>query len=83
MQTANDFNKHLDKFRSAIFYRLHAVLIKGLVMYLYKNNTNKSISDTAIKVTSLQAGAFVNMDALQRSIQRFTDTITTMKKHAC
>ena len=34
-------------------------------------------------MTSLQAGAFVNMDALQRSIQRFTDTIKTMKKHAC
>ena len=67
----------------AIFYRLHAVLIKGLVMYLYTNNTNKSISDTAIKVTSLQAGAFVNMDAIQRSIQRFTDTIKTMKKHTC
>ena len=38
---------------------------------------------TAIKVTSLQVEAFVNMDALQRSIQRFTDTIKTMKKHAC
>ena len=34
-------------------------------------------------MTSLQVGAFVNMDALQRSIQRFTDTIKTMKKHAC
>ena len=34
------------------------------------NDTNKSISDTAIKVASLQAGAFFNMDALQRSIQR-------------
>ena len=33
------------------------------------------------KVASLQAGAFVNMDALQRSIQRFTDTIKTIKKH--
>ena len=43
------------------------MLRKRLVMYLY---TNKSISDTAIKVASLQAGAFVNMDALQRSIQR-------------
>ena len=32
-------------------------------------------------MTSLQAGAFVNMDAIQRSIQCFTDTIKTMKKH--
>ena len=62
----------------AIFYRLHAVLRKGLVMYLY---TNKSISDTAIKVASLQAGAFFNMDTLQRSIQRFTDTIKTTDDH--
>ena len=51
------------------------------VTYLYTNDTNKSISDTAIKVASLQAGAFVNMDALQRSVQRFTDTIKTMKKN--
>ena len=55
-----------------------AVLRKELVMYLYTNDTNKSISDTAIKVASLQVGAFVNMDALQRSIQGFTDTIKTM-----
>ena len=43
--------------------------------------TNKSISGTAKKVASLHAGAFVNMDALQRSIQRFTGTIKIMKKH--
>ena len=67
----------------AIFYRLHALLRKGLVMYLYTNNKNKSISDTAIKVTSLQAGAFVNMDALQRSIQLFTDTIACRSELGC
>ena len=52
-------------------------------MYLYTNNKNKSISDTAIKVTSLQAGAFVNMDALQRSIQLFTDTIACRSELGC
>ena len=53
-------------------------------IYIYSYAcTNKSISDTAIKVASLQAEAFVNMDALQRSIQRFTSTIQTihMKKY--
>ena len=50
-------------------------------MYLYTNDTNKSISDTAIKVASLQAGAFVNMDALPRSIKRFTDKLKTLKKY--
>ena len=43
MKTANDFNKHLEKFRSGMsagnILRLHAVIRKGLVMYLY---TNKS-----------------------------------------
>ena len=47
-------------------------------MYLYTNDTNKSISDTAIKVASLQAGAFFNVDALQRSIRRFICTIKTI-----
>ena len=50
-------------------------------MYLYTNGTNRNISGTAKKVASLQAGAFVNMNVLQRSIQRFTDTVKTMKKH--
>ena len=61
---------------------LPAVLRKGLVMYQYTNDTNKSISDTAVKVASLQTGAFFNVDALQRSIRRFTSTIKTvyMKK---
>ena len=84
MKTANDFNKHLEEFRSdmsADNILQAAVLRKGLVMYLYTNDANKSISETANKVASLQAGAFVNMNALQRSIQRFTDTMKTMKKH--
>ena len=66
MKSANDFNKHLEEFRSdmsADNILQAAVLRKGLVMYLYTNDTNKSISDTAIKVASLQAGAFFNMDA--------------------
>ena len=83
MKSANDFIKHLEEFRSYMSddnILRAAVLRKGLVMYmnLYTNDTNKSMSETAKKVASLQAGAFVNMDALQKSIQRFTDT---MKKH--
>ena len=82
MKTANDFNKHLEKFRIDMSadnnILLPAVLRKGLVMYLYTNDTNKSISDTAIQVASLQAGAFFNVDALQRSIQSFTSTIKTI-----
>ena len=84
--TANDFDKHLEKFRCDLSadnnILLPAVLRKGLVMYLYTNDTNKSISDTAIKVFSLQAGAFFNVDALERSIQCFTSKIKTiyMKK---
>ena len=85
MKPPNDFNKHLEEFRSDMSADnnivLPAVLRKGLVMYLYTNDTNKSISDTAIKVASLQAGAFVNMGALQRSVQRFPDTIKTPKKY--
>ena len=84
MKTAADFIKHLDEFRSDMSddnTLQAAVLRKGLVMYLYTNDTNRSISGTAKKVASLQAGAFVNMDVLQRSIQRFTDTIKTIKKH--
>ena len=84
MKTAADFIKHLEEFRSDMSddnILQAAVLRKVLVMYLYTNDTNRSISGTAKKVASLQAGAFVNMDALQRSIQRFTDTIKTIKKH--
>ena len=84
MKTAADFIKHLEEFRSDMSddnILQAAVLRKGLVMYLYTNDINRSISGTAKKVASLQAGAFVNMDALQRSIQRFTDTIKTIKRH--
>ena len=71
LKSANDFIKHLEEFRSDMSddnILRAAVLRKGLVMYmyLYTNDTNKSISETAKKVASLQAGAFVNMDALHK-----------------
>ena len=79
MKTANDFNKHLEKFRSGMsagnILQAACSTKKRIGDVPIYNNTNKSISDTAIKVTFLQAGAFVNMDTIQRSIQRFTDTI--------
>ena len=56
MKTANDFIKHLEEFRSDMSddnILQAAVLRKGLVMYQYTDDTNKSISDTAKKVASL------------------------------
>ena len=59
MKTANDLMKHLEEFRSDMSDDNTTVLRIGLVMYLC-NNTN---SDTAIKVASYQAGAFINIPA--------------------
>ena len=57
MKTANDFIKHLEEFRSDMNddnIQQAAVLEKDcMVMYLYTDDTNKSISDTAKKVASL------------------------------
>ena len=39
------------------------------------------VLSNGLRVASLQAGAFVNMHALQGSIQRFTGRIKTMMKH--
>ena len=78
MKTANDFNKHLEKFRSGMsagnILQAACSTKKRIGDVPIYNNTNKSISDTAISDFSA-AGAFVNMDTIQRSIQRFTDTI--------
>ena len=66
MKTANDFNKHLEKFTSGMsagnILQAACSTKKRIGECTY---TQICISDTAIKVTLLQAGAFVNMDALE------------------
>ena len=71
--TANDFNKHLEKFRVlAIFYRLHAVLRKGLVMYLYTNKHFRHChkSDFSASWSICQHGCLTEVNTTFHSISR-------------
>ena len=68
MKTANDFNKHLEEFRSdmsADNILQAAVLRKGLVMYLYTNDTNKSISDLEHLSTWMPCRSQYNVSQIQ------------------